>query len=166
MLEGHEKLLFEILQKAWNSRNPKWRDCPFEIAKLLSTTEKGNAVEDFAAQLLEQTGHADVERHHSRRGDWDVRAGKTTIEVKCATSDTSGNFQFNGIRYDTKYGLLLVVGIAPEAVLFNIYRRKELLDLTLAPMAKGTNAAYKLTRTEAQLRPIADFGKVFGDLIA
>jgi len=166
MTDSHEKLLLGYLQAAWGGRNPKWRDSTFEIAKFLSTTEKGNAVEDFAVQLLKQTGHPDAQRHHSRRGDWDVRVGDTTIEVKCATTDISGNFQFNGIRYDTKYDLLLVIGIAPEAVLFNLYPKKRLLDFNLVSMSKGANATFKLTRAEKDLRPIAEFGKVFGDLIA
>ena len=165
-VESHEKLLLGFLQAAWGRRNPKWRESTFEIAKFLSTTEKGNAVEDFAAQLLKQVGYPNVERHHSRRGDWDVRVGNTTIEVKCATLDTNGNFQFNGIRYDTKYDLLLVIGIAPEAVFFNIYHKKQLHDLPLVSMAKGTNAGYKLTRAVKDLHPITDFGEVFGNLTA
>jgi len=132
----------DYLRAAWGGRNPKWRDSTFEIAKFLSTTEKGNAVEDFAVQLLKQTGHPDAQRHHSRRGDWDVRVG------------------------DTKYDLLLVIGIAPEAVLFNLYPKKRLLDFNLVSMSKGANATFKLTRAEKDLRPIAEFGKVFGDLIA
>lgn len=116
MRESHERLLSDILHEAWGRENPDWPGSTFEVAKRLSTTGKGNAIEDFALQLLKQVGHSDAERHHARRGDWDLRVGNTTIEVKGATLDIGGNFQFNGIRYDTKYDLLLVIGIAPEAV--------------------------------------------------
>lgn len=166
MPDDHERLLLDILEAAWGRRDAKWRERPFEIAKLMSTTEKGNAVEDFAAALFRQTGQTDVERHHSRRGDWDIRVGGTTFEVKCATMDTGGNFQFNGIRYDTKYDRLLVIGIAPDAVYFDIYRKQAIIDLPLVPMRKGSNSDFKLTRPPSKLRRIAEFGRVFGNLTA
>ena len=78
-----------------------------------------------------------------------------------ASEDISGNFQFNGIRYDTRYDFLCVLGISPDQALFNIYPRSELLNLTLVSMQKGANASYKLTRKKSELLDLSEFPNFF-----
>ena len=74
-----------------------------------------------------------------------------------ATQDVNGAFQFNGIRYDYPADLIMVLGIAPDDVWFNLYARRDLVDLTLVSMRKNSNSDFKLTRTPAQLLPVQQF---------
>lgn len=70
------------------------------------------------------------------------------IEVKCATEDVSGSFQFNGLRTDSVYTHCFLLGIAPNDLYFR-FVQKELLNTPLYPlvsMQRGANAAFKLTR--------------------
>ncbi len=78
-----------------------------------------------------------------------------------ASEDVDGNFQFNGIRHDTKYDILCVLGIKPEQIYFNLYSISQLKNLQLTPMARGTSTLFKLTRTPALLLPITKFKSAF-----
>lgn len=159
-MSAAEDHLAQLIAKYHAAKNTRWDRGKFVAIKSLSTTEKGNIAEDFAVWLAQHHGHQ-AKRHQSRRGEWDIKIADKTLEVKTATQDINGNFQFNGIRYDTKYDLLLVVGVLPDSVLFNIYPRKDLMDMPLVNMAKGTNATYKLTRQPSQLRPLSEFPDFF-----
>ena len=138
------------------SKSQRWDTGRFRAIKALSATEKGNIAEDFVRWLGEHNGF-EAERHRSRRGPWDVRVAGFTIEVKMATQDVNGAFQFNGIRYDYPADLIFVLGIAPDEVWFNLYARRDLFELTLVPMRKNANSDFKLTRTPEQLLAVGDF---------
>ena len=138
------------------NKSQRWDTGQFRAIKALSATEKGNIAEDFVEWLGKHNGF-ETERHPSRRGPWDVQVSGATIEVKMATQDVSGSFQFNGIRYDYPADLIFVLGIAPDDVWFNLYARRDLFDLTLVPMRKNSNSDFKLTRTPEQLLPVQDF---------
>jgi len=161
MTEPEEHLLSLIDEYHAQSIGGKWSGGRFRLIKALSTTHKGNIAEEFAVWLGKWHGF-ETEKHTSKRGQWDVRIAGITLEIKSATEDLGGGFQFNGIRYDTKYDRLLVIGISPDRILFNIYPRRDLVDMPLVGMAKGTNAAFKLTRRAEQLRDLADFPAFFG----
>ena len=158
--EKHQASL--IAEYAEAAGQEKWSSGQFRLIKTLSTSHKGNIAEDFAVWLAQWHGLA-AEKHPSKRGQWDVQIAGVTLEVKVATEDVGGSFQFNGIRYDTKYDQLLVVGISPDRVLFNIYPRRNLMDMPLVRMAKDTNSAFKLTRKPEQLRELGDFPGCFGE---
>ena len=138
------------------SKSQRWDTGRFRAIKALSATEKGNIAEDFVQWLGKYNGF-EAERHPSRRGPWDVRVAGFTIEVKMATQDVNGAFQFNGIRYDYQVDLIFVLGIAPDEVWFNLYARRDLFDLTLVSMRKDSNSDFKLTRTPEQLLPVQGF---------
>ena len=156
MKERAEEILAEIIAGEL-AKPSKWRGSRFGGVKQIPSTNVGDVAERFAAALFREIGCDDAEQKSNRRGEWDIRVGGKTLEVKGASEDTHGNFQFNGLSYRPKYDLLLVVGIAPEDVLFRFYRRTELLDLPLVQMSKGSSGSYKLTRRRADLLPIADF---------
>lgn len=155
--EGH---LIDLISQYKERKNKKWEAGRFRGIKALSTTEKGDVAEDFAVWLGKHYGFA-AEKHESKRGQWDVKISNITLEVKVATEDIHGCFQFNGIRYDTKYDRLLVIGISPDRVLFNAYPRRDLMDMPLARMARGTNATYKLTRRPNDLLELNHFQGYF-----
>lgn len=139
----------------------KWAKGPFIGIKVLSPTEKGDIAEAFVAWLAQHHG-LKAAPHESKRGEYDVMVAGKKLEVKMASEDVKGKFQFNGIRYDTKYDMLCVIGISPDDVRFNIYPKSEVTtDLTLVPMQKNTNATYKLTRKKSELLDLAEFPKFF-----
>ena len=134
----------------------KWEGARFGGIKIVGATNVGEIGEQFAVAMLDELGYA-AEQNPQKRGQWDIRTNGRTMEVKCASEDVHGCFQFNGVRYDTRYDYLLVVGVAPDAVYFRFYKRKDLMDFKMAPMAKGTSGSYKLSRRPAQLFPVAEF---------
>lgn len=139
----------------------KWAKGRFIAIKALSSTEKGNIAEAFVAWLARHHG-LKAAPHESKRGEYDVMVAGKKLEVKMASEDVSGNFQFNGIRYDTKYDMLCVIGISPDEVRFNIYTKSKVTtDLTLVAMQKNTNATYKLTRKKTELLDLAEFPNFF-----
>ena len=148
--------LEELIENYARSKSQRWDSGKFRTIKALSPTEKGNIAEDFVVWLGQNNGF-EAERHPKRRGPWDVRIAGSTIEVKMATQDVNGSFQFNGIRYDYAADLIVVLGIAPDDVWFNLYERRDLFDLTLVPMRKNSNSDFKLTRTPEQLLPVQEF---------
>lgn len=138
-----------------------WAKGPYIGIKALSTTEKGDIAEKFVVSLAQHHGLEAIP-NESKRGEYDVMVADKKLEVKMASEDVSGNFQFNGIRYDRKYDMLCVIGISPDAVRFNIYPKSEVTtDLTLVAMQKNTNATYKLTRKKSELLDLAEFPKFF-----
>ena len=139
----------------------KWAKGRLVGIKALSATEKGNIAEAFVVWLARHHG-LEAAPNESKRGEYDVMVAGKKLEVKMASEDVSGNFQFNGIRYDTKYDMLCVIGISPDEVRFNIYPKSEVTtNLTLVAMQKNTNATYKLTRKKAELLDLAEFPKFF-----
>ena len=139
----------------------KWAKGRLVGIKALSSTEKGNIAEAFVVWLARHHG-LEADPHESKRGEYDVMVAGKKLEVKMASEDVSGNFQFNGIRYDRKYDMLCVIGISPDDVRFNIYPKSEVTtDLTLVAMQKNTNATYKLTRKKSELLDLAEFPKFF-----
>ena len=159
-----EELLASLIVKCLEKSRvtKKWMHGRFKEIKQVSTTEKGDIAEEFAIELASSHG-LDAMPNISKRGEWDIKISGKKVEVKMASEDVHGNFQFNGIRYDTKFDILLVIGISPDGIFFETYKRRELIDMPLVAMAKKTNAAYKLTRRIDQLLSISDFHKSFGN---
>jgi len=69
-----------------------------------------------------------------------------SFEVKVATQDVNGKFQFNGVRDDTVYSHLFCLGISPDDLHFLYIPKRVLRErYNLVPMTKGTNATFKVT---------------------
>ena len=165
MKERAEKILAELIKAAVENKTvkwaAKWENAQFGgIREVRSTTTRGNIGEKLATLLLRMVGYSDVEEHPKRRGPWDIRiSGRITLEVKTASEDAGGGFQFNGLSYRPPYDILLLIGIQPEGILFGFMKREQLLKETLTPMAKGAAGSYKLSRRPAQLLPIDKFAE-------
>ena len=155
--EKAERILLELVADC-NFTFEKWFDSKFRDLKFASATEKGTLGEDLLAELFRQLGYDDVETIGNRRGHYDVglkHNGKhIKFEVKVATQDTSGNFQFNGIRTDTKYSHLFCCGIMPNLMKYRFIPKSWLNNrdgYMMVSMAKNTNSAFKLTRSSREL---------------
>ena len=152
--------LAKLIADTTQASDQKWAKGRLVGIKALSATEKGNIAEDFVVWLA-QCYNLKAEPHESKRGEYDVLVADKKLEVKMASEDVSGNFQFNGIRYDTRYDFLCALGISPDQALFNIYPRAQLLNLPLVPMQKGANATFKLTRKKSELLDLSEFPNFF-----
>lgn len=151
-----ETQLLESVKDKVLSTN-KWAGARFEKFKTMSSTEKGDAGEDLLEYLLQLMGYEDVEVPKGRRAHYDVRVNATKFEVKVATEDTKGGFQFNGVRHDRKYTHLFFLGIMPDSISFMIVDKANLDDHTLVAMQKGTNATFKITKSKADLLAFDSF---------
>lgn len=136
-----------------------WLKEKFGALKLASTTEKGDLAENFLAELVRSLGYSDVEVVPGRRGDYDVGVGrgrgKKRLEVKLATQDTNDSFQFNGIRHDTDYTHLFLLGVLRTTIRYRMIPKAWLTtrrdEYPLVSMARRTNATFKLTRSADDL---------------
>jgi hypothetical protein len=89
------------------------------------------------------------------------------FEVKTASLGANGTFQFNHVRLDRKYEYLLCLGICPEEIVFNMWRKGEVAEGQaghLVRMAEGQAVTYKITKKRSDMRPIADLRTILGRL--
>lgn len=96
----------------------------------------------------------------SNKGDYDKKINGKKFEIKFATEDKSGNFQFNHLRMDFKYDWLICVGCSPDNIFFRIYPKSDVVmgnAGTMVPMGKGHNADWKLTKKKSDLFQINQF---------
>ena len=169
--ENAENLLLKIVETRKFS-GKIWEGSKFELFKTMPTTNKGDIGEDFLAALLENNKCSDVEVVKGRRGHYDVKAtynGKVaTFEVKVATQDTNGSFQFNGVRYDTQYTHLFCLAISPNSIGFLLIRKDEVgkPPHNMVAMARNTNAAFKLTKRESDLSSFSQFSTALKEAFA
>lgn len=141
------------------TRKDKWDGQPFQLIKVMPNTTKGDLAETFIMEYSKELGF-DVVEKISRLGDYDATINGMTFEVKMATEDISGSFQFNHIRYDYKYDWIVCLGITPTTILFGIWSKSDLVTGkagTLVSMGRGQNSSFKLTKPMKSLRPISEF---------
>ena len=163
-------LLQEILSSYTDA--DKWINSTFERIKRLSNTKVGDVGQDFVEKLCEgleldyeipRKGSGEREKNFS----WDIKIEGVECELKTATEDVSGSFQFNHIRYHRDYDALLCLGITPEEIYFGAWSKADVTTSQagrLIPMEKGTNASHKLTKKPDQLYSIDQFNKRIRDL--
>ncbi len=162
MLNEHE-ILLEVLSRHEDS--DKWNEQMFEHIKRLSNSKVGDVGQDFVEALCKALGY-DCEFPLNRKGQrarqnpWDIRIGSIAFELKTATEDVGGSFQFNHIRYHRHYDALLCIGIAPASIHVGAWTKAEVVTGkagNLVSMEQGANASYKLTKKPDQLTPISKF---------
>jgi hypothetical protein len=91
---------------------------------------------------------------------WDIKIDDIEFELKTATEDVGGNFQFNHIRYHRPYQALLCLGVSPANLYFRVWSKADVATGKagkLVSMEKGANASYKLTKMPIQLHEINKF---------
>lgn len=169
MREEEKHLAALIKQAQKKTARDKWHSGgKFIGIKPLSAGDKGGILEDFAVYLGRRAGY-EAFRNPQERDDYDIVIGGRTFEVKCATEDVHGNFQFNGISHSKNYDFLLVLGVSPDAVAFNIYAKAEVVARTTTSMSKTSqkdgNTVYKFTHKAGDLHPIEQFAKTLAQCL-
>ncbi len=160
------RVMQEVIAQLGN--NPKWVDAPLGGIKVLSNTHVGSAGQAFVREWCGFLGIA-WEPPPEALGPWDARIAGLAFEIKTATEDVNGAFQFNHIRHHRDYQALLCVGIAPDAVLFDAWRKGDVAEGRaghLVTMDAGSSATFKLSKKRADLLPIELFPESIADLVA
>lgn len=135
-----------------------WQGSPLLGYRHLGNTNRGEIGEEFIRRYL-QEAEINVSSVGRRTSLTDMHIAGHAFEVKTASMGANGTFQFNHLRLDRKYEYVLCLGICPEEIVFNMWRKGEVaegLAGTLVRMAEGQSVTYKLTKKLADMRPIAD----------
>ena len=136
----------------------KWSGAMLEPFRQVANTNRGDIGEEFVARYLDQF-EIPVIRSASRIHPWDLDIAGLKFEVKTASEDRGGSFQFNHIRLDRSYDYLLCLGIRPEEILFNGWRKGEVSEGvagTLVRMAEGQSVTHKLTKRPLDMMKIEE----------
>lgn len=160
------QLMQSVIDKYAN--DDKWTNAPLGAVKSLSNTHIGDIGQNFVEEWCRYLGMT-WESSDSRQSAWDARIQGITFEVKTATEDTNGNFQFNHIRHHRQYQAVLCLGIAPDTVLFDAWRKGDVSEGKagrLVTMDRGSSATFKLTKKRTDLRPVSEFIERIGEIVA
>lgn len=160
------EIMRELIGKYLSKSNLVWEQGEFADIVRVEKGLRGEVGEDFVAEMLRFSGYADAAKETGRssrlqkKGAFDIRVAKQLVEVKTATMDVHGKFQFNGIKYNgnAPYDLLFVVGVAPDHVFFRIYR-KDAIPPNLPSMAKNTPGTHKLTLSRDEMFSVECFAE-------
>lgn len=164
--DPRQLLLATLLRHADAS---KWVGSPFEAVKRVSNTKVGSVgqdfLEDFATGLgLRVRFPVNAQGKRAARGPWDIELEGITFELKTATEDVNGKYQFNHIRYHRPYDAVVCLGISPTDIVFGLWSKADVATGRagrLVPMEKNGNASYKLTKGADQLKDINEFSASF-----
>lgn len=147
-------LILDIAKK--HGIDSKWTNSKFESIKHLGNTSKGQIGESFILAYCKELDFI-VSGEGNRLGTHDLLINKKKVEVKTATEDVTGSFQFNHLRLDYKYDFVICLGISPNELLFGIYTKSDLAignAGNLVSMGAGQNSSFKLTKRYDALKPI------------
>ena len=159
----YRRLFIEAIKK--NADSPKWNEGDFIGIKTVSNTKVGSIGQDFIEGLcnvLSIPCNFPLGRDDSRatQSPWDIEIYGIKFELKTATEDTNGSFQFNHLRYHRPYDAVLCLGVTPNELYFGLWSKADVATGkagNLVSMEKGANASYKLTKKPSNLFPITDF---------
>lgn len=149
----------ELLVNIIKEHTPEdiWLGSPLLGYRHLGNTNRGEIGEEFVRRYLKEAEI--LVSNGSRTALTDMLIAGHAFEVKTASLGANGTFQFNHVRMDRKYEYLLCLGICPEVIVFNMWRKGEVAEGiagALVRMAEGQSVTYKLTKKLRDMRPIAD----------
>lgn len=150
------ELMLEVIRQ--NTPRTIWTGAPLEAFRRVANTNRGDIGEAFLRRFLERNGVA-ATLSDSRISRSDMQIFGRHFEVKTASEDTNGSFQFNHIRLDRRYDYLLCLAVRPASILFNAWGKGELSEGragNLVRMAEGQSVTFKLTKRPADMRPISE----------
>jgi hypothetical protein len=155
------KEYYDIFKKILEDQHddPKWNSARFGKIKIISNTKVGTVGQLFVEKICEKLklkfeNPKNKEGKNTSQSPWDLKIEDITFEIKAATEDVNGSFQFNHLRYHRDYEAVLCIGIAPNDVYFNIFSKKQISSGEagkLVTMEKAGEASYKLTKKKEKL---------------
>lgn len=165
----YRRIFIEAIKR--NVDSPKWHSGDFAGIKTVSNTKVGSVGQDFIEGLctaLSIPCSFPLREDNTRatQSSWDIEIYGVKFELKTATEDVSGSFQFNHLRYHRPYDAVLCLGVTPNELYFGVWSKADVTTGkagTLVSMEKGANASYKLTKKPSNLLPITDFEQKIKD---
>ena len=133
-----------------------WQDSTLIGYRMLGNTNRGEIGEEFIRRYLTQNG-LEVS-NGNRTSKTDVRVNQLKFEIKTASLGANQTFQFNHVRLDRDYDYLLCLGICPNEVVFNMWRKGVVAENRagkLVRMAEGQSVTYKLTKKLSDMMEIS-----------
>ena len=94
------QLFLEVIRE--HTPQSKWIGSTLEPFRQVANTNRGDIGEDFLFRYLKQSGIR-VARNDSRVAVWDLEIEGRKFELKTASEDMSGAFQFDHVRLDRNY---------------------------------------------------------------
>lgn len=148
-----------------NKNDDKWANAPFEGIKLVSNTAVGSVGQTFVRNVCNELGINNEPPITSKGKEaytnpWDLKIKNVTFEIKTASEDTQGRYQFNHVRLHRDYNALLCIGISPDNIYFQVWTKAEIATGVagkLTNMEKGGASDFKLSKSRSSLLPINDF---------
>lgn len=148
-----------------NHDDSKWGSGEFNGIKTISNTKVGSVGLDFIESLCCELSIRIVfplkkDESRANQSPWDIEINDIKFELKTATEDVNGSFQFNHVRYHRPYDALLCLGVTPNELYFGMWSKADVVTGkagNLVTMEKGANASYKLTKKPKDLKPITEF---------
>ena len=140
--------------------NQIWNLTRFERIKHVGTNGVGVAGQRFLEAYLKRL-NIPFELPPGRIGPFDIKIAGLETELKTASLDTMGKFQFNHVRPYRKYQEVLFLGIAPTEVYIRMLAKEYVLkNLRPVNMEKGADNDLKITLRTRELKPIERFSKM------
>ena len=150
------ELMLEVIEQ--NTPQTIWTGAPLEAFRRVANTNRGDIGEEFIRRFLSLHGFSVSERG-SRVSPVDMEITGRLFEVKTASEDRSGSFQFNHVRLDRTYDYLLCVGVRPASIMFNAWTKGDVSEGragTLVDMSQGQSVTLKLTKRPDSMLPIEE----------
>ena len=137
--------LREKLQKDDKWKNETISGTNYGLVKAAPPTIKGTFGEELIALFMDKIVGVPAEIIDGGKGPYDLRTqSNVTFEIKLATEDIHGGFQFNGLKKDVEYDFAFCLGVSPKELWFGIWSKKDVKELTTS-MTKNGSDTYKLT---------------------
>jgi hypothetical protein len=163
MCDDPINLFATILQEFYDDL--KWDGAVLGKIKIISNTKVGSVGQLFIERLCGQLAMpcefpVNEKGERLTQSPWDIKIANIEFELKTATEDTNGKFQFNHIRYHRPYEGVLCLGVSPANLYFGVWSKADVVTGKagkLVTMEKGANASFKLTKAPNQLYDIANF---------
>jgi len=147
----------EVMQQITDELAEKdiWTGTPMESFRRLGPTNRGEAGERFMQRFLVPLGVRVENGTRTDETDWKIEGKRS--EVKTASLGTNDTFQFNHVRLDHDYAILVATGVCPSDIVCDAWLKSEVAAGKagkLARMARGQSVTYKITRPLGKMRPI------------
>jgi hypothetical protein len=113
-------LLVEIIKE--HSPEDIWQGSPLLGYRNLGNTNRGEIGEEFVRRYL-KAARIEVSIKGNRASITDMLIGGRRFEIKTASLGANSTFQFNHVRLDRNYEFLLCLGICPQEIVFNAWRK-------------------------------------------
>ena len=156
-MQDYRNIFKEIVERHKN--HSKWEEGDFIGIKSISNTKVGAVGQDFIESLcniLNIPVEFPLNKNNKRatQSPWDIKINDVRFELKTATEDTNGKFQFNHLRYHRDYQAVICLGVSPNDLYFNLWSKADIVTGKagkLVSMEKSANASYKLTKGKNDL---------------